>query len=271
MAARTGNRSLHQYLAQRGEPASYAQLHTVMLTQIVKSPDFRIPEEMPTGELLSTLQATLAHTTLQDPTLLHIGAGERSIESGRWFFQPEALDNLQAPPASIPLADNVEMDVVQTLQEHPGCTSLQVDQAICVKYPGVWTPEAELISACLGSYAESPPENPTAWVLREQDTPSIRRADLRELDLLLEQIGIRAGFSIRRTPPLGISLRPAILWSKANSPPDFLFYIHRLCCTQPTHLPGRSVSKYAPTGSTATTHLDPAGWALKLDPIQNRA
>ncbi len=40
MAARTGNQSLHQYLAKRGEPASYAQLHTVMLSQIVKSSGF---------------------------------------------------------------------------------------------------------------------------------------------------------------------------------------------------------------------------------------
>lgn len=225
MTARIGNRSLHTYLARRGEPASYVQLHSVMLSQIVKSPEFQVPQELSPAELLSMMQATLQHTTTQDPALVHIGGGERTIESGRWYIQTGESESQTSQVTHIPLSDQAEMDIVRYLQEHPGSATKQVDLEICRNYPGVWTPEAGLVAACLSSYGEANPQSPTTWILREQDTPTFRHADLRELALLLDQIGRLAGYSVRSTNALSKYLRPAILWEKEHQAPDYFFYI----------------------------------------------
>ena len=121
MAAKIGNRSLHQYLAERAEPANYSQLQAVMMTEIVKSHDFQTPDEIAASELVSMLQSTLQHTTLQDPGLVHIGGSERSVESGRWYLNLWEPENQGKPPVVLPLADRIEMEVVNYLQAHPGC------------------------------------------------------------------------------------------------------------------------------------------------------
>lgn len=219
LAAKIGNQSLHRHLSQGNEPASYAQLHTVMLTQIVKSPEFRIPGELASGKMLSIIQPALQHTTSQDPALTHIGG------SGRWFFHSESLESQLPATQTLPLSDRVEMDVVRFLQENPGCTLPQVDQALCLKYPGSWTPEAELIHACLTSYGDASAEAISTWKLREQDTPAARRAELLELTRLLEHMAAAAGYTDWCTPALDCGVRPAILWKKKRAAPDYLFYI----------------------------------------------
>ncbi|HSQ26039.1 MAG TPA: hypothetical protein VLM80_02835 [Anaerolineales bacterium] len=226
MTAKIGNRSLHHHLVEKAEPANYSQLQAVMLMEIVKSPDFQTPEEITAGELVSMLQSTLQHTTLQDPGLVHIGGSERSVESGRWYLNLWEPENQSKPPIALPLADRIEMEVVNYLQAHPGCTRFEVDRALCNQFTGLLTPEAELITTCLNSYGdELQADESTHWQLREQDSPAVRRRDLRELDLLIEQIGEQGGFQVHRTEALGKDQRQAILWQKGSSPPEYLFVL----------------------------------------------
>lgn len=226
MAAKIGNRSLHQYLVERAEPANYSQLQAVMMTEIVKSHDFQTPDEIAASELVSMLQSTLQHTTLQDPGLVHIGGSERSVESGRWYLNLWEPENQSKPPVVLPLADRIEMEVVNYLQAHPGCMRFEVDLALCKQFTGLLTPEAELIATCLNSYGdELQADDLSHWQLREQDSPTVRRRDLRELDFLIEQIGSQLGFQVHRTEGLGKEQRPAILWQKDASSSDYLFVL----------------------------------------------
>jgi hypothetical protein len=114
---------------------------------------------------------------------------------------------------------------VRHLLEHPGYSTHEVDQALCKRFPGTWTPEAGLISACLSSYGETTSGENTGWVIRQQDTPALRHADLRELDRLLEQCGLSAQFLVKRTPALGAAQRPAILWQNKDAETQYLFFI----------------------------------------------
>lgn len=225
MTARIGNQSLHKYIKQRAEPVSYAQLHTVMLAQVLRSPEFQLPVDFSPAELLSMVQSTLQHTTMQDPALIHMGGGERSIDSGKWFLQTQDSGLDHTISLETPLMDRVEMDIVRYLQDHPGCTTREVDQELCIKYSGFLTPRKELTESCLQSYGEASQDEPSKWTLRDQDTPVNRHADLRDLSHRLEQIGIENGYSVMHTQPIASTQRPALLWRAPNNRASYLFYI----------------------------------------------
>lgn len=103
---------------------------------------------------------------------------------------------LEQPPSEPPLADRVEQHVVTLLE--PGAQSaIHVETAIYAAFPGLATPDAELVAACVASYAQAD----TSMVhLREEDTPARRARDLGEMLLRLHDLGHRFGFDVWVAP-----------------------------------------------------------------------
>jgi hypothetical protein len=100
-----------------------------------------------------------------------------------------------------PLADRIELALVNYLIKHPGCSTLELDQAMCTIFPGLFTPDSDFIQICLDSYAkqESPPIDGLS--LRAQDSPLARRKDLDEAQTLIARLGNRFDFVTQARQP----------------------------------------------------------------------
>jgi len=94
---------------------------------------------------------------------------------------------------------------------------------LCAAFPGLLTPNSELIHAGLESYGEQIPPDSGRWHLRSQDTPQARAADLAEMRELLQQIGESLGFStVERTGKDDIL---CYAWEETGEQPAYVFYI----------------------------------------------
>jgi hypothetical protein len=112
------------------------------------------------------------------------------------------------------LADRVEIAVVNYLQENPGSIYLEIENDLYTRFPGLLTPSKALIYQVLDSYAT---KNAAVWHLREEDSPSNRRAELKKMSTLLESLGIRLGYSIEKE-------EKTLLW-KDQGTRVYAFYI----------------------------------------------
>jgi hypothetical protein len=108
------------------------------------------------------------------------------------------------------LSDRVEVAIVSSLQKNPQALYLEVEADLYPQFKGLLTPSKGLIYAVLNSYAE---KESGSWKLRAEDVASARREELNTMHALIETIGKRLGYSMRRQDKLlhweenGISTR----------------------------------------------------------------
>jgi hypothetical protein len=94
------------------------------------------------------------------------------------------------------LADRIEMACVRYMLAHPSFSKTEMDRAICRLFPGLLTPDEDLILSCLNSYCVKTSSDIDTWQLQSQDTPQIRRQELDEMAGLLIRLGQRLGYSV---------------------------------------------------------------------------
>jgi hypothetical protein len=126
-----------------------------------------------------------------------------------WWHQELSL-------VPITQSDQVEIQLVQILLDNDGqAQEPYLLKEIYASFPGVDTPRAGLIDACLSSYAERIPGQPVSWQLRSNDQPSNRVRDLEDMAEILTAIGRELGYqtSSERTPD-NLSL---VLWEGRGS------------------------------------------------------
>lgn len=183
-------KAAQDYLRKRGEPSGYLYLHTAALSALVQSglwPEF---EALSPGEVAAQIQGSFQQIFTFRRGFLRFGGSQHSLDIGQWWLQNEGTN------AHVPLSDRVEMAIEPILQNLPGKTLSEIDEAICEDFSGLLTPDIELILACVDSYGEQDPPDSGGWRLREQDQPRSRHKDLQEIKGLLTQIGKRLGYKI---------------------------------------------------------------------------
>lgn len=144
-------------------------------------------------------------------------SASETSETGLWWLKDCSY-------TSTPLADRLEMAFVPYLIRHPGCTLAEIDQALCLQFPGLFTPELETIQVLLESYAELCPGSSLKWQIRPQDQPPARRRDLEETRKLLHQLGQKLGFRATISESSSGRSRSVIMWSDLSSQPQYWFY-----------------------------------------------
>jgi hypothetical protein len=110
------------------------------------------------------------------------------LEVGRWWLREE--QNTQTP-----LADRVEKMLVNHLLANPGHSFEEIDNLLCQTFPGLTTPEEELLQVILKSYAVK--SGTSGWTIKETDQPNARRDDLTEISKHLIQIGKDLNFKVK--------------------------------------------------------------------------
>lgn len=223
--AKQGNQALRLHLLQKGEPATFAQLHAAMITENIRRTDFHLPAGLQASDVLSQTQTALLRAVQQNPDLEHLGGGERSPESGQWYFQEGVLAALKSDEIATPLSDKLEMDLVRYLIANPGNETQEIENVVLKQYPGLFTPDIDFVNACLASYGEKDNSLHSGWILRSQDQPKNRRSDLAEIDGHLSLIGKRLGYKLGRAQPAQSLERRALIWHSDDGKNEALFFV----------------------------------------------
>jgi len=200
-----------EYLIARGESSAYIYPHAAGLLEIAKKPP--VDETQPPYEFFSQVQASFQQELSFRNGFLRFEGSPNSLEVGRWWLQDpgEGLN---------PLADRVEMVVVQHLVQNPTSEFGDIDRQVCAKFPGLMPPEGKLIQICLGSYGNQDQLEEGCWTLQGQDSPSKRRADIFEMEKILLELGKRLEFDIiQGKNPVSVH------WMTPNGQPGYTFYI----------------------------------------------
>jgi hypothetical protein len=118
--------------------------------------------------------------------------------------------------------DNYEVFIVNYLVNHPGCTIIDIDTAMCQAFPGLFTPGSQFLSLCLESYGQPDPNDINRWHIRPEDQPDERLADLQRARDYLHQIGERLGFKCEDQN--NALSKTYIRWIDQNDKIDYWFF-----------------------------------------------
>jgi hypothetical protein len=213
-----GTQGAQKLLEQRGEPSRYIQLHSAALQAILAAPKSVPFASLAPADAYSQLHGTLQKLFNYQNGFLRYGGSDHSPETGYFWLR-------EAQNCAAPLADRLEIKIVQLLQSQPGVHEADVDQAICVEFPGLETPERSAVHACLESYGEQEPPESGHWIMRDQDSPPVRRDDLAMMQKLILQLGERAGYRIAgesEPAPMGQFI---LEWQDPSGAVRFAFYV----------------------------------------------
>ncbi|MCB0204001.1 MAG: hypothetical protein KDH89_04180 [Anaerolineae bacterium] len=176
-----------ELLSLRAEPTPWPLIVTAGVARWAEegllSPAGAPPESLrrPVSTLVE--QAWLALSPdLPPPGLIPFTPGGR--ERIQWRLEEMA--------ASAPLADRVEQFIAERLREGDQ-SAADIHSAVYGAFSGLETPDAELVGACLSSYAVNVEGG---WWLRSEDQPHRRSRDLSEMLLRLHNLGHALGFQV---------------------------------------------------------------------------
>lgn len=182
-------------LMERGEPVPILHLHAAGLAAMAEYHTLRWRNEA-LAQINAPIQAALA-----SPGFIHHGES-KNPETGLWGLE-------EWDPATESLPDRVEVLVVRFLNKNPGKTLRELETAVNNELPGLLTPSLGLLRAVLASYAV---ETDGRLLLRQEDSPTTRRADLESAAQALTELATRMGFRIERQE----GLQRLILWQDAG-------------------------------------------------------
>ncbi len=217
---RVARETIRHYFTKKGEPAPYQLVHAAVVATLARKNLLAMDSFLENENLFTSETQRLLDALFKERGLLErVGGGTASLDTGIWW--------LQKPPKNyIPLMDQVEKRVVQYLIKQNTATSESLAYDIYQALPGLFTPENALILNCLDSYAhlEDPEEH--RWKLNKTEHPAARKADLQEMQGLLQDIAKVVSYEASGDSPL--------LWKEPGADqPDYVFHLIASSIVQP--------------------------------------
>jgi hypothetical protein len=180
------------FLQAYGQPAKYLRMQAAALCGLSRGNLLSDLVQTPADDfsgLRSLLEASLSYQR----GFKRYDRGQSSAESGYWWLREEE-------EVQVALIDRLEKALVSYLILHPGISFGELDAEMCRQFPGLLTPNKEMLTAILESYAEV--HEREGCRIRTVDAPGSRRADLEEIRALLVSIGNRLGYQVYDNDPL---------------------------------------------------------------------
>jgi hypothetical protein len=203
--------SILEFLKRRNEPASYLQLLIQCMTTVVNKNALPLQGRPSAIQLNKEIHSSLDHLFTIPKFLKRQEKHSENIETGLWWLDQEDES------FELTLSDQVEMEIINHLQKKPESTFQELDENICQLFPGLLTPPAYLVQACLDSYAESSGIDPVLWSLRNKETPILRWEDIQTSKEQIMKLGAQMGFQTSGDSPL--------VWANEPGKPQYLFFI----------------------------------------------
>lgn len=201
-------RAMSHFLGERGEPAPYLHVHAAALTELAAAHALKAADEELDDSLRKT-NALIESALTGDADFVHHSTGE-GVETGMWGLRSNDLSRRYEES----LADRVEMATVTFLQKNPDSLYLEIEANLYARFPGLLTPSKAMIYNVLHSYAQ---RERGVWRLRDEDAPSRRREELKQMAGLIETIGTRLGYVTRKDGP-------ALIWEE-NGRTEHVFHL----------------------------------------------
>lgn len=200
------------YLKEKGEPASYQQVHTAIAAGLANDNSLALDNflENP-NQAASEIQKWIESIFQFNAVLTAIDGESSSVETKTWWLtHPSDLNT--------PLIDRVEEEIVRHLVQTQTTTAKDIKDRVNQAFPGLYTPADRVVLNCLESYADLIDEKTHTWKLRDTEQPAARIADIKAIKSSLNQIAERLNFRISGEDP--------ILWiSEDNSEVLYGFHI----------------------------------------------
>ena len=222
------------YLHACCEPVSYLRLESAVLFSLAESHKTLILPKIDTpSNMLSRINNTFQELLFEKNGYIRYGGSKHSLDTANYWLSDEDSQKLIKSGKFVALSDQVEIKVANYLQEHPGCSFSEIDKSVCQAFPGLLTPERDLVLQCMKSYGKQKPIKRDCWILRAQDTTEVRSEDITEMKYHLEQIGIHLKYEVSRNEaeqlklgmPLSIPILPSLIWQEAEREIKFEFYV----------------------------------------------
>ncbi len=183
-AARAG---IQECLQERSEPAAYLPIYTAGWIGLTLGGHIPASVEQPPADLIMNHQAVI-HAVLADKNFItRVDGGATGIESGWW--------GLIDPPNGVPLADQLETELVRILRRQPEISQSTLEDELCSRFTGLLTPPHDLLLICLQSYAQLKTGEPPRWVLQEQEAGTLRTRHVQSAHQYLLEMGKRFGYA----------------------------------------------------------------------------
>jgi len=186
--------AIRTLLNDLGEPSDYLRLYTAAVCEAVDSDVLPATIEDFSLEKSSEFQGMLARIFSDRSFLRRFDVTSQEFESGTWWL-------VNADPSPSPLADRLEVAIVNLLQKQRSVPAIEVNRFIHQSFPGFQTPSSELAEYCLNAYANWEPAT-LSWNLREQEIATIRRKDVDQAAKTLSHLGKKLGFEVVSEPAL---------------------------------------------------------------------
>lgn len=180
--------AMRDVLCQRGEPLTYEWLHLAAYRHLSAKGYLRRAMAVSSLDFVSRQVETVLEG-------VEGGAIVRWEEAGEGEGWPQFWWLREPGEVSPPLSDRVEEAVWEVLCEKSTLSAEALAAAIYPRFPALLTPEAELIEACLKSYAHE--IGPNHWQLRPEDQPENRERQRGQGVANLVKLGRRLGYSAR--------------------------------------------------------------------------
>ena len=222
------------YLRFCCEPVSYLRLDSSVLFSLAESHTTVIPPKIDTpSNILARINNNFQELLFEKNGYTRYGGSEHSLDTANYWLSHEDSEKLYKSGKFVTLSDQVEIKVANYLQEHPGCSSSEIDKFACQAFPGLLTPERDLVLQSMKSYGKLEPHKSDCWILRTQDTTEGRNEDITEMKYHLEQIGIDLKYEVSRFEaeqlklgmPLSISILPSLTWQDTGGEIKFEFFV----------------------------------------------
>jgi hypothetical protein len=200
------------YIRNKGEPASYQQIHAAAITELANQNQLAVDifTQNP-NQATSETQKWIDSLFQISDRLVRIPDGTTSLETGEWW--------LRSPTNAItPLIDRVENTIVQYLKQERTTTAQAIKKMVFQSFPGLFTPRANIILTCLESYANLMDTGLHLWELKDSEKDFARKNDINIILNSIRQIGDCLKFKVAGENPL--------LWfSETADHPDFKIII----------------------------------------------
>lgn len=200
------------FLNQKGEPASYQQVHAAMTTRLAHKNELAIEIFLQNRNQSTSETQKLLESVFKEPGLLvQVGEETSSVEAGQyWLAEP----NETQPP----VIDRLEKQIARFLISEGTIDSEQAKSVSFQAFPGLFTPKERDVLNCLESYADLVDPERHRWLLREAEKPEARRRDVQEIRGLLMSIGRRLDYRVAGQDPL-------FWFEEGENQPSFSFHV----------------------------------------------
>ena len=183
-----------RYLRELGEPCHYLCLHAAALSALSQAGALR-QSQLASADMLTQVNRTLEGALSYRSGFSRLGGSDKSLEIGHWWLR-------EVPQDILPLSDRVEIELVRYLIHHTDVSLLAIYTNLYELFPGLHTPNAELIQTCLESYGEETAPGSGTWHIHPQNTPKARRIDLKNITAHISEIGRLLGYQVEGDQPI---------------------------------------------------------------------